>query len=333
MIIILKKFKNIFLSLLLIMCILPTNILAYSDYLLVSGKNIGINIKSDGIMVVGLYSVNGVSPGKDANINLGDRIIKINDKKVNNINEMVRMISNASNKESVKITYVRGNSQGATNLKLIKSNDGTYKTGLYVKDEISGVGTLTYVDPESKMYGALGHEIIDKNTSLKMEIKDGKIYRSEVTGITKSSNGNPGEKNAVFYTNEVFGNIEKNTPSGIFGEFTDNTSDFKEYKVADINEIKLGEAKILTVLSGSVVKEYTINITRLNDSKSKFKNILFDITDEELLEKTGGIVQGMSGSPIIQDNRIIGAVTHVVVDNPKKGYGIYITNMLSEMEK
>lgn len=328
----LKKFKNIFLSLLLIMCILPINILAYSDYLLVSGKNIGINIKSDGIMVVGMYSVNGVSPGKDANINLGDRIIKINGKSVNNINEMVSMITNATNKDSVLITYIRNNKVDTTNLKLIKS-DGTYKTGLYVKDEISGVGTLTYVDPESKMYGALGHEIIDKNTSLKMEIKGGKIYKSEVTGITKSSNGNPGEKNAVFYTSEVFGDIEKNTQSGIFGNYIDELNEFKQYKVANIDEIKLGSAKILTVLSGSEIKEYSINITRLNDSSSKYKNILFDITDEELLSKTGGIVQGMSGSPIIQDNKIIGAVTHVVVDNPKRGYGIYITNMLQEMEK
>lgn len=328
-----KKIKNIFLSLLLIMCILPINILAYSDYLLVSGKNIGINIKSDGIMVVGFYSINGVSPGKDASINLGDRIVKINDNNVSNISEMINFISNASNKESIKITYIRGSSQAATNLKLIKGNDGVYKTGLYVKDEISGIGTLTYVDPESKMYGALGHEIIDRNTMLKMEIKNGKIYNSLVTGITKSSNGNPGEKNAVFYTNEVFGNIKKNTVSGIFGDYTDSTDGFKEYKVANLNEIKLGEAKILTVLSNNDVKEYTINITRLNDSKTKFKNILFDITDEELLNKTGGIVQGMSGSPIIQDNKIIGAVTHVVVDNPKKGYGIYITNMLNEMEK
>lgn len=328
-----KKFKNIFLSILLIMCILPVNILAYSDYLLVSGKNVGINIKSDGIMVVGLYSVDGVSPGKDADINLGDRIIKINDKKVNNIKEMVSTISNASNKESIKITYIRGSGQGSTNLKLIKGADGTYKTGLYVKDEISGVGTVTYVDPESKMYGALGHEIIDKNTSIRMEIKDGKIFNSVVTGITKSKDGSPGEKNAVFYTNEVFGSIEKNTPSGIFGEYTSDISDLKEYKIANSNEIKLGSAKILTVLSGNEIKEYDINITRLNDSNSQYKNILFDITDEELISKTGGIVQGMSGSPIIQDNKIIGAVTHVVVDNPKKGYGIYITNMLSEMEK
>ena len=152
-----KNLKKSFLSLLIILCIFPINILAYSDYLLVSGKNIGINIKSDGIMVVGLYSVNGVSPGKDANINLGDRIIKINDKSVNNISEMINEISNSVNKNMVKITYIRNNSQAITNLKLIKSSDGSYKTGLYVKDEINGIGTLTYVDPESNRYGALGH--------------------------------------------------------------------------------------------------------------------------------------------------------------------------------
>ena len=159
MIIILKKFKNIFISILFILCILPTNILAYSDYLLVSGENIGINIKSDGIMVVGFYNIGNISPGKDADINLGDRIIKINGKKVNNINEMINMISSASNKESIKITYIRDNKENTTNLKLVKSSDGAYKTGLYVKDEISGVGTLTFIDPESKKYGALGHEI------------------------------------------------------------------------------------------------------------------------------------------------------------------------------
>ena len=327
-----KKFKNIFLSLILIMCILPTNILAYSDYLLVSGKNIGINIKSDGIMVVGLYSINGVSPGKDANINLGDRIIKINDKNVKNINEMIQKISNNDN-EQIKITVIRNNKEITTNLKLIKNSDGTLKTGLYVKDEISGVGTLTYIDPESKKYGALGHEIVDKNTSLKMEIKNGTIYDSNVTSITKSSNGNPGEKNVTFNASNVFGNIEKNTVSGIFGDFTQNIENFKKYKVANVNEIKQGNAKILTVLSGKEIKEYDITITRLNDEKSQIKNIVFDITDTELLNKAGGIVQGMSGSPIIQDNKIIGAVTHVVVDNPKKGYGIYITNMLKEMEK
>ncbi len=328
-----KKFKNAFLSFLLIMCILPYNILAYSDYVAVSGKNIGIQIKSKGIMVVGLYTIDGVSPGKDADISLGDSIIRINDIEVNNINEMVNVITNVKNKESVKITYVRNNKVNETTLKLVKSNDNIYKTGLYVKDEINGVGTLTYIDPKTMMYGALGHEIIDKNTSLKMEIKEGKIYNSNVTSITKSSFGNPGEKNAQIYTNDVYGTINKNTTSGIFGKYTNNIDDLSLYKVATADEIKLGKAKILTVLSGTDIKGYDINITRLNSTNSKIKNIAFDIVDEELLSKTGGIVQGMSGSPIIQNNKIIGAVTHVVVDNPEKGYGIYITNMLEEMEK
>lgn len=283
-------------------------------------------------MVVGFYEVNGISPGKDAKINLGDRIIKINDITVDNINEMINIISSSTNKDNLKITYIRNNKEEYTYLKLIKDN-ASYKTGLYVKDEISGIGTLTFVDKESNMYGALGHEIIDKNTSYKMEIKEGTIYNSKVTSITKSTPGTPGEKNSVFYTNDVFGNILKNTTSGIFGTYTGNIDSLKKYKVAEVTDIKLGSAKILTTLDDNTVREFNIKITRLNDSNNKIKNILFDIVDDDLLTKTGGIVQGMSGSPIIQNDKIIGAVTHVVVDNPKKGYGIYITNMLKEMEK
>lgn len=283
-------------------------------------------------MVVGFYEVNGISPGKDAKINIGDRIIKINDITVDNINKMINIISSSTNKDNLKITYIRNNKEENTYLKLIKDNT-SYKTGLYVKDEISGIGTLTFVDKESNMYGALGHEIIDKNTSYKMEIKEGTIYNSKVTSITKSTPGTPGEKNSVFYTNDVFGNVLKNTTSGIFGTYTGNIDNLKKYKVAEVTDIKLGNAKILTTLDDNTVKEFNIKITRLNDSNNKIKNILFDIVDDDLLTKTGGIVQGMSGSPIIQNDKIIGAVTHVVIDNPKKGYGIYITNMLKEMEK
>lgn len=283
-------------------------------------------------MVVGFYDVNGISPGKDAKINLGDRIIKINDITVNNISEMINIISSSTNKDNIKITYIRNKKEENTNLKLIKDST-SYKTGLYVKDEISGVGTLTYVDSKTNTFGALGHEIIDKNSSYKMEIKEGTIYNSKVTSITKSTPGTPGEKNSVFYTNDILGNVEKNTTSGIFGTYTGNIDNLKKYKVAEISEIKLGSAKILTTLDDNTIKEFDIKITRLNDSNNKIKNILFDIVDDDLLTKTGGIVQGMSGSPIIQDDKIIGAITHVVVDNPKKGYGIYITNMLEEMEK
>lgn len=321
-----KKIKLIFISIMLLT--MPINALAFSDYIYASGKSIGINIKLKGIMVVGLYEVNGVSPGVIAKINLGDRIIKVNNNEVNSIKEMTDAISKSNNKDSVEITYLRNNKEYKTNLKLINDN-GIYKTGLYVKDTISGVGTLTYIDPGTMMYGALGHEIIDRNTKTIVDIDDGKIFKSSVTGITKSTNGNPGSKNALYYNDVVYGNINKNTHSGIFGNFSANTDNLKLYKVS--NPV-LGDAKILTVIDNDTIKEYSINITKINEFKET-KNILFDITDTELLNKTGGIVQGMSGSPIIQGDNIVGSVTHVVVDNPEKGYGIYITNMLTEAEK
>ncbi len=321
-----KKIKLIFISIMLLT--MPINALAYSNYIYASGKSIGINIKLKGIMVVGLYEVNGVSPGVIAKINLGDRIIKVNNNEVNSIKEMSDAISKSNNKDSVEITYLRNNKEYKTNLELINDN-GIYKTGLYVKDTISGVGTLTYIDPGTMMYGALGHEIIDKNTKTIVDIDDGKIFKSSVTGITKSTNGNPGSKNALYYNDVVYGNINKNTHSGIFGNFSANTDNLKLYKVS--NPV-LGDAKILTVIDSDTIKEYSINITKINEFKET-KNILFDITDTELLNKTGGIVQGMSGSPIIQGDNIVGSVTHVVVDNPEKGYGIYITNMLTEAEK
>lgn len=321
-----KKIKLILVSIMLLT--MPINALAYSDYIYASGKSVGINIKLKGIMVVGLYEVNGVSPGVIAKINLGDRIIKVNNNNVNSIKEMTDAISNSNNKDSVEITYLRNNKEYKTNLKLINDN-GIYKTGLYVKDTISGVGTLTYIDPGTMMYGALGHEIIDRNTKTMVDIDDGKIFKSSVSGITKSTNGNPGSKNALYYSDVVYGNINKNTHSGIFGNFSANTDNLKLYKVS--NPV-LGDAKILTVIDNDTIKEYSINITKINEFKET-KNILFDITDTELLNKTGGIVQGMSGSPIIQGDNIVGSVTHVVVDNPEKGYGIYITNMLTEAEK
>lgn len=318
-----KKIKLFFISIMLLT--IPINALAYSNYIYASGKSVGINIKLKGIMVVGFYEINGISPGVDAKINLGDRIIKIDDKLINSINEMTSVISN---KDNVEITYLRNNKEYKTNLKLVNDN-GIYKTGIYVKDTISGVGTLTYIDPGTMMYGALGHEIIDKNTKSMVDIDNGKIFKSSVTSITKSTNGNPGSKNALYYNDTVYGNIIKNTHSGIFGNFSSNTDNLKLYEVS--NPV-LGSAKILTVIDNDTIKEYSINITKINEL-SETKNILFDITDTELLNKTGGIVQGMSGSPIIQGDKIVGSVTHVVVDNPQKGYGIFITNMLEESEK
>lgn len=326
-----KKFKYFYLLLALSFVFLPFNVYAYSEYIIASGKNIGIELNATGVIVVGTYEVNNVNPSKDAGLITGDKIIKVNDTLTKNIDEMVNTISKASS-SSIRLTYVRDGKEFNTNLSLITDSNGTLKTGLYVKDSISGVGTLTFIDPNTKLYGALGHEIVEKTNGQKLEISSGKIFSSSVTGINKSSNGNPGEKNARYDTTKIFGNVYENTNSGIFGSYTSVISqEEKLYKVANLEDIKLGKAKILTVIKDEEVEEFEINILKVNNNNSN-KNLLFEIIDQNLLNVTGGIVQGMSGSPIIQDDYIIGAVTHVVVDNTKKGYGIFITTMLKEAE-
>ena len=326
-----KKIKNnILLTLMFTLLIIPTYTLAYSDYILAGGENIGIELNSKGVIIVGTYEVNGKNPAKEAGIHAGDKITKINNKEVSSIEEMLNIVEKTTNKENIDITYLRAGKENKTTLKLTKTNDNIYKTGLYVKDTISGVGTLTYVDPNTKLFGALGHEIIEKNTGQKLEIKDGKIYSSTVTGITRSDIGKPGEKNARYDSSNIFGKVKENTTNGIFGNYTSTLPDKKLYKVDKDNEVKIGDSTILTVIDGNIVESFGINILKV--STNEVKNILFEITDSRLLKKTGGIVQGMSGSPIIQDDYIVGAVTHVVVDDPTKGYGIFITKMLEEAE-
>lgn len=323
-----KKFK-ISLILTLLIFSIPNIILAYSDYIIPGGENIGISINTKGVMVVGTYEINGKYPALEAGIKLGDTIIKVDDTKINSIDELVSVLSNKTGK--VEMTLKRNNKEYSTEL-LLTEEDGIKKTGVYVKDNITGIGTLSYIDPGTNIYGALGHEVIETNTGKMLEVKDGKIVSSTVTNINRSEDGLPGSKNAELDEQEN-GNISKNTDSGIFGKYTSELPDKKKYKVAKIDQIELGEAKILTVLANTEVKEYTINILKIYKKNNDNKNILFEVTDQELISKTGGIVQGMSGSPIIQGDYIIGAVTHVVVDDPKKGYGIFITNMLEEGER
>ena len=312
-----KNFKKTTLFILLTLISIPINVFADSDYIIVGGQNLGIEIKSKGVLVVGTYEVNNQNIAYDAGIRIGDVIVSIDDEKISNVQEMITKINNSDG--NIKLGYVRNDINKYANLKLYRENN-SYKTGIYVKDSITGIGTLTFIDPNTKLFGALGHEIIEKNSGQILEASGGTIFDSEVIGISPSTNGSAGEKNAKYYIERIQGNIFENTTQGIFGKYT-----------SAIDEVKKGEAKILTVLNGTDVKEYTIDITKIT-SNQKVKNITFNITDKELLSKTGGIVQGMSGSPIIQDDKIIGAVTHVVLDNPTKGYGIFIRNMLEEAE-
>lgn len=322
-----KKIKLVLITLIMFY---PSIAFAYSSKVIVGGQNIGINIQSNGVLVVGFYQVDGKSIKSNPSIEIGDYITKVADTDVNTINELTNAIERNIVDSKVELTYIRDGKENKSTMELIEQG-GVFKTGLYVKDSITGIGTLTYIDPESKIFGALGHEIIEANSNKRIEVKTGTIFNSTITGINKSSDGSPGEKKASFKTSEVYGTISKNTQYGLFGTYSANLPENITYDVANKDEVKVGNAKILTVLDGDEIKEYDINITKINEY-NKIKNISFEITDDELLDKAGGVVQGMSGSPIIQNNKIIGAVTHVIVDNVRTGYGIFITTMLEEGE-
>lgn len=309
----------------------PFNVLAYSEYIIPGGESIGIEIQSKGIIVVGFYKVNGKFNKGTPNIKVGDKITKIEGVDVKTVEDMVKIMESHVKDEKVLLTVLRNNKYKEIELPL-SFEDGNYKTGLYVKDEISGIGTLTYIDPETRIYGALGHNIVETNTNDTVEVRTGNIFKSSITSIDRSSSGSPGGKNAKFYSSSIYGNIEKNVLSGIYGKYTIDIPSKKALKVANLNEVEEGKAVIYTVLEGEKLEGFEIEITKV-DEKSEMKNIYFKVTDERLLEKTGGIVQGMSGSPIIQNDKIIGAVTHVVISNPSNGYGISIVNMLEEGEK
>ena len=324
------KIKKIFLTLLFSLIIMPINVYAYSNKLILGGNNIGIEVKTNGILVVGLYEINNNLIAQSSGIKKGDYIVKVNNNKINNISDFTKEILNDDDKKSIDVNYLRKGKNYTTTLQIVNI-DGDYKTGLYVKDTINGIGTLTFIDPETKKFGALGHEIVAKDTDEILDIDDGSIYYSYITGINKSNNGSPGEKEATYDKDNTYGIINKNTKAGIFGDYTSNINKNNLYEVASSSEITEGNAKIYTVIDGENLESFDIQIEKLNLNDDT-KNIVFKITDEKLLNSTGGIVQGMSGSPIVQNNKIVGAVTHVLVNDCKRGYGIFITNMLKEVE-
>lgn len=325
------KFKDkLLISFFALLLIIPLNIFAYSDHVIAGGQTIGIEVNSKGVLVVGFYKIDNQYIAKNAGFAVGDIITKVNNTEINDIDSMVSEVEKSDSSASFEV--LRDKALKKINLSLKRDTNEVLKTGLYVKDKINGVGTLTYIDPESKIFGALGHEILESTTASKFEIKDGKIYDAEVSNIVKSRSGRAGEKNAIYNRDAVKGEIEENEISGIFGKYSYDFSNGEKLEVGKSKDIKSGPAKIRTVIEGNKIEEFAINIINL-DQDSKTKNILFEITDNRLLEKTGGIVQGMSGSPIIQDNKIIGAVNYVIVNDTSKGYGIFITTMLEEGER
>ncbi|MBQ7789752.1 MAG: stage IV sporulation protein B [Bacilli bacterium] len=316
---------------LIISVFLPINILAYSLNIIPGGESIGIKINTDGLIINGFYKVNNEYIGKRT-FKIGDRIIKINGINVNNSDELSGIINDNLENNYVDVEYIRNNKVLNGKLYIEKEND-LYKTGLYIKDNIIGIGTLTYIDPVTKIYGSLGHEVRGYDDTRKVEIKDGDLLTSNVTTIKKSKDGYVGSKNARISYDEKIGTITENTTSGIFGKYTEKLPNKETLQVADFKEIKEDEAYILTVLENNEVEKFKIKIVeKYNKQKNTQKAFSFEIIDEKLINKTGGIVQGMSGSPIIQNDKIIGAVTNVVISDVTLGYGISIITMLEEGE-
>ena len=306
----------------------PLSVFAYSDELILGGSNIGIYIISD-VMVIGFYKIDGKYHKSD--LVEGDIITKVEDEEIHTISDLSKALEKYVDQEEITITYLRSNKENTTELSLYLE-DGMYKTGLYVKDGVTGIGTLTFIDPATNTYGALGHEVLESTTSKIVEVRTGSIFENSITSIDSSTNGSPGSKNAKFYYNHIYGDIDKNTQFGIYGTYTGEYDEASLIEVADSSEVKVGPAVIYTVLEDEKVEKFEIEITKINEN-SEIKNISFEITDETLLDKTGGVVQGMSGSPIVQNGKLIGAVTHVVTDNVTTGYGLFITTMLEESEK
>lgn len=305
------------------------------------GQSIGVKLNTVGVLVVGHHLINTISgkksPGEIAGIKIGDIITEINGNKIEKMTDVAPFVQ-AAGQEGKPLDMVISRESGKITTKLTPLKDkgeNIYKLGLYIRDSAAGIGTMTFVHPQSKKYGALGHVISDMDTKQPIVVEDGQIVRSTVTSIEKGSNGDPGEKLARFSSDrEIVGNIQKNSPFGIFGEMAKELKNGvmdKPLPIALSHQVKEGPAKILTVVNDDRVEEFDIEIVSTIPQKfPATKGMVIKVTDPKLLKKTGGIVQGMSGSPIIQDGKLIGAVTHVFVNDPTSGYGVHIEWMLNE---
>jgi len=306
------------------------------------GQPIGVKLNTKGVLVVALSDIEGTngkipSPAANAGVEIGDSIIKINNITVNHAEDVTRFINREKNSELL-LKVQRRNNPKIVDIKVkptVDSADGKQKIGLWVRDSTAGVGTLTLYDAKTNKFAALGHPITDSDTGTILSVNDGVIISSNIVSVKKGTRGTPGELRGLFIDEDkIKGQLINNTECGIFGDGTKsliNNKFNKPMKVGLRDEIKEGEAEILTTVNGIEPELYKIEIQKLLPQNTPgSKSMIIKITDSRLLEKTGGIVQGMSGSPIIQNNKIVGAVTHVLINKPDVGYGIYIEWMLKD---
>lgn len=299
------------------------------------GKAIGMKLYTKGVLVVGMSEIEGQKPYENSGIETGDKIIEINDTKINTTDELIECVNNSKGK-SVEIKYISNNQEEIASIEPVKTSNNEYKLGLWVRDAAAGVGTLTFYEPSTGEFGALGHGINDVDTYDLIDIASGELVSTDIIDIVKGGDGSPGEIRGTIDNGYTLGKIYKNTGFGIYGSINNiaklNLSHSQELEVANRNEITTGKAEIICELENGKSQSYEIEIERIFlDNNQNNKSMLIKVTDEELLEKTGGIIQGMSGAPIIQNGKFIGAVTHVLVNDAKTGYAVFADLMIKQM--
>lgn len=307
--------------------------------LIPGGTPFGIKLLTDGVLVVGLNSIDTeqglVNPAKDAGLKVGDVILSVNGSSVTSNSEISEIVKNY-NGEDLEIEFSRdGKNQTIAVTPVISSTDQKAKVGIWVRDSSAGIGTITFYEPQSNLFAGLGHAVCDVDTGDILPISYGEIVPATISGITKGSVGSPGSLIGMFTSNNQLGEVLLNTESGVFGTLENDAESYGEaIPMALKQEVHTGSATILCTIDGTQSKEYEIEIQEINlNDDVVTKNLIIKVTDQELIDKTGGIVQGMSGSPIIQDGKLVGAVTHVFVNDPTKGYGIFAENMLYTVQE
>mgnify|MGYP002710522287 CR=1 FL=1 len=299
------------------------------------GNIIGIKLYSDGVLVIGMTEIEGKKPYENTGIREGDLITKVDNVQVTTTQALIECV-NKSKGQNVKIQYIREGTEYIANIEPVKTKENRYKIGLWVRDGAMGIGTATYYEPESGKIATLGHGIVDRDTDKLITIESGTLLTSTITKIKKGEEGIPGEIRGVINDSQKIGNINLNTEFGIYGKLEEtNRLGIDTTNVLDValkNEIKTGKATILLMLEDGIRKEYEIEIKKIYKNNTEDnKSMLIEITDSELIEKTGGIIQGMSGAPILQNGKFIGAITHVLVNNPIQGYAVFGETMIKQM--
>ena len=304
---------------------------AVNSTVILGGQSIGVNINVDGIMVLGMsdfYGNDGKKhcPAKEAGLKEGDIIVSVNKQDVTSSTELSNIVDNANGAE-LRVEYKREQQKMSAIINPVKSSeDGKYRLGLWARDGTTGIGTLTFYEPATNRFAALGHGVADADTG-KLISGKGNIYFASINNIQKATGTQPGELQGYFISSEI-GDVVGNTNCGIFGKCVDTPFEGNPITIASRQEIATGQAKIYCCINGENVEEFEVNIEKININSADNKSMIIRITDHNLINKTGGIVQGMSGSPIVQNDKLIGAVTHVFVNDPTRGYGIFIENML-----